>query len=142
MLQRHVSGLAVVDASGRLIGIVSEGDFVRRTESTRGTNVVLASFIFGRRLGRVPSRQNAERQENTAGWTISYGGLRRGGIDAGSGFRPTAPHNGFATLWHCGSTKAGTRPFITISKAEWRDHTTESAAPGASPLTLSTIIVG
>jgi CBS domain-containing protein len=32
MLQRHVSGLPVVDASGKLVGIVSEGDFIRRSE--------------------------------------------------------------------------------------------------------------
>ena len=32
MLQRHVSGLPVVDAAGQLVGIVSEGDFVRRGE--------------------------------------------------------------------------------------------------------------
>ena len=32
MLQRHVSGLPVVDAAGKLVGIVSEGDFIRRGE--------------------------------------------------------------------------------------------------------------
>ena len=32
MLQHHVSGLPVVDAAGQLVGIVSEGDFVRRSE--------------------------------------------------------------------------------------------------------------
>ena len=32
MLQRHISGLPVVDASGKLVGIVSEGDFIRRSE--------------------------------------------------------------------------------------------------------------
>jgi CBS domain-containing protein len=32
MLQRHVSGLPVVDAAGKLVGIVSEGDFLRRSE--------------------------------------------------------------------------------------------------------------
>ena len=32
MLQNHISGLPVVDASGRLVGIVSEGDFIRRAE--------------------------------------------------------------------------------------------------------------
>src|SRR5437773_5024790 len=32
MLQRHVSGLPVVDAVGKLVGIVSEGDFIRRSE--------------------------------------------------------------------------------------------------------------
>jgi CBS-domain-containing membrane protein len=33
MLQRRVSGLPVVDADGRLIGIVTEGDFLRRVET-------------------------------------------------------------------------------------------------------------
>lgn len=32
MLRYHVSGLPVVDADGRLIGIISEGDFIRRAE--------------------------------------------------------------------------------------------------------------
>ena len=32
MLQRHVSGLPVVDGSGKLVGIISEGDFIRRSE--------------------------------------------------------------------------------------------------------------
>lgn len=32
MLQNHISGLSVVDASGQLVGIVSESDFIRRAE--------------------------------------------------------------------------------------------------------------
>ena len=32
MLQHHVSGLPVVDAASKLVGIVSEGDFIRRSE--------------------------------------------------------------------------------------------------------------
>ncbi|MDE2376501.1 CBS domain-containing protein [Bradyrhizobium sp.] len=32
MLQRHVSGLTVVDETGKLVGVVSEGDFIRRSE--------------------------------------------------------------------------------------------------------------
>jgi CBS domain-containing protein len=32
MLQHHISGLPVVDAAGKLVGIVSEGDFIRRSE--------------------------------------------------------------------------------------------------------------
>jgi CBS domain-containing protein len=32
MLRWHVSGLPVIDAAGRLVGIVSEGDFLRRSE--------------------------------------------------------------------------------------------------------------
>ncbi len=33
MLRHHISGLPVVDAKGRLIGIISEGDFIRRAET-------------------------------------------------------------------------------------------------------------
>src|ERR1700730_11167091 len=32
MLQNHVSGLPVVDDAGKLVGIVSQGDFIRRAE--------------------------------------------------------------------------------------------------------------
>src|ERR1700761_8825822 len=32
MLQYHISGLPVVDTAGKLVGIVSEGDFIRRAE--------------------------------------------------------------------------------------------------------------
>jgi CBS domain-containing protein len=32
MLEHHVSGLPVLDASNQLVGIVSEGDFLRRSE--------------------------------------------------------------------------------------------------------------
>lgn len=33
MLQRHISGLPVIDKSGRLLGVVTEGDFLRRAET-------------------------------------------------------------------------------------------------------------
>jgi CBS domain-containing protein len=32
MLDHHISGLPVLDAHGRLVGIISEGDFLRRSE--------------------------------------------------------------------------------------------------------------
>jgi CBS domain-containing protein len=32
MLQKHISGLPVVDAAGKFAGIISEGDFIRRSE--------------------------------------------------------------------------------------------------------------
>jgi CBS-domain-containing membrane protein len=32
MLQYHISGLPVVDTAGKLVGIVSDGDFIRRAE--------------------------------------------------------------------------------------------------------------
>lgn len=33
MLQEHISGLPVIDAAGHLVGIVTEGDFLRRQET-------------------------------------------------------------------------------------------------------------
>jgi CBS domain-containing protein len=33
MLQNHISGLPVIDGSGNLIGVVTEGDFLRRAET-------------------------------------------------------------------------------------------------------------
>ena len=33
MLQHHISGLPVVDKDGKLVGVLSEGDFLRRRET-------------------------------------------------------------------------------------------------------------
>ena len=33
MLTKHISGLPVLDTQGRLVGIVTEGDFLRRAET-------------------------------------------------------------------------------------------------------------
>ncbi len=48
MLQKHVSGLPVVDATGKLVGIVSEGDFIRRSEiGTQRKRGRFLRFILG-----------------------------------------------------------------------------------------------
>jgi CBS domain-containing protein len=48
MLQRHVSGLPVVDAAGKLVGIISEGDFLRRSEiGTQRKRGQFLKFIIG-----------------------------------------------------------------------------------------------
>ena len=48
MLRRHVSGLPVVDATGKLVGIVSEGDFIRRSEiGTQRRRSRLLKLILG-----------------------------------------------------------------------------------------------
>jgi Predicted signal-transduction protein containing cAMP-binding and CBS domains len=48
MLQRHVSGLPVVDETGKLVGIVSEGDFIRRSEiGTQRKHGRWLKFILG-----------------------------------------------------------------------------------------------
>src|SRR6478735_6883790 len=48
MLRRHISGLPVVDTAGRLVGIVSEGDFIRRSEiGTQRKRSRLLQFILG-----------------------------------------------------------------------------------------------
>jgi CBS domain-containing protein len=48
MLRRHISGLPVVNAAGKLVGIVSEGDFIRRAEiGTRRKRGNLLKLILG-----------------------------------------------------------------------------------------------
>ena len=48
MLRRHISGLPIVDAAGKLVGIVSEGDFLRRGEiGTQRKRGRFLNFILG-----------------------------------------------------------------------------------------------
>lgn len=48
MLTKKISGLPVVDASGKLVGIVSEGDFLRRGEiGTRRRRASWLEFFMG-----------------------------------------------------------------------------------------------
>jgi CBS domain-containing protein len=48
MLQRHISGLPVTDAAGRLVGMVTEGDFLRRAETaTQRKRPRWLEFIVG-----------------------------------------------------------------------------------------------
>jgi CBS domain-containing protein len=48
MLQKHISGLPVVDAAGKLVGIISEGDFLRRSEiGTQRRRGQFLRFILG-----------------------------------------------------------------------------------------------
>jgi CBS domain-containing protein len=48
MLQKHISGLPVVDATGKLVGMLSEGDFVRRGEiGTQRKRGRFLKFILG-----------------------------------------------------------------------------------------------
>ena len=50
MLRNHISGLPVVDTSGKLIGVVSEGDFIRRAEAgTQRKHDRWLKFILGSR---------------------------------------------------------------------------------------------
>jgi CBS domain-containing protein len=48
MLQHHISGLPVVDEVGRLIGMISEGDFIRRSEiGTQRPEIRWLDFLMG-----------------------------------------------------------------------------------------------
>jgi CBS domain-containing protein len=48
MLQRRISGLPVVNAAGALVGIVSEGDFIRRIEiGTQRKRGAFLKFLLG-----------------------------------------------------------------------------------------------
>jgi CBS domain-containing protein len=80
MLQRHISGLPVVDSSGELVGIVSEGDFIRRSEigtqrkRGRWLRFILgpgrsaADFVqeHGRRVAEVMTKDPLTITEDTA----------------------------------------------------------------------------
>lgn len=48
MLQHRISGLPVIDQSGQLVGLVTEGDFLRRAESgTQRTRPRWIEFLIG-----------------------------------------------------------------------------------------------
>ena len=67
MLQNHISGLPVVDETGKLVGIISQGDFIRRAEiGTQrkrgrwlklllGSGKVASDFVHerGRKVGEI-----------------------------------------------------------------------------------------
>jgi len=55
MLQHHISGLPVIDGSGQLVGVLSEGDFLRRRETnTEKRRSRWLEFLMG------PGRMAAE----------------------------------------------------------------------------------
>lgn len=80
MLQNHISGLPVLDDAGELVGIVSEGDFLRRfeigTQRRRpkwleflvGPGKQAADFVHerGRKIGEVMTRDPVTVGEETA----------------------------------------------------------------------------
>lgn len=48
MLSQHISGLPVINAAGKLVGIVSEGDFIRRSEiGTQRRRARWLKFLLG-----------------------------------------------------------------------------------------------
>jgi CBS domain-containing protein len=79
MLTQHISGLPVLDPQGKLVGIVSEGDFLRRAEVgtdkkrgrwlslLAGPNQVALDFArqHGRRIGEIMSPAPVTIDENT-----------------------------------------------------------------------------
>lgn len=79
MLRRHLSGLPVIDEAGKLVGIVSEGDFLRRSEigtqrkRSRWLKLILgpgedaASFVHehGRKVSEVMTQDPLTITEDT-----------------------------------------------------------------------------
>ncbi|MGX7744128.1 CBS domain-containing protein [Rhodopseudomonas parapalustris] len=84
MIDNHLSGLPVVDADGKLIGIISEGDFIRRaeigTERKRGRwlrmllgpGTCAGDFVHehGRKVGEVMTHHPYTITEDTSIETI------------------------------------------------------------------------
>ncbi len=79
MLRHHVSGLPVVDTEGRLVGIISEGDFIRRAETGTqhargrwlrflvGADKIAAEFVHehGRKVGEIMTSHPLTVTEDT-----------------------------------------------------------------------------
>jgi CBS domain-containing protein len=79
LLSAHVSGMPVVDAAGRLVGVVSEGDFLHRAEigAARrkprwiefllGPGDVAEAYVLshGRKVGEVMTRDVVSVEEST-----------------------------------------------------------------------------
>lgn len=64
MLRQRISGLPVVDSTGRLVGVVSEGDFIRRAEigaeKTRGRWLALLTGSEAAGIARAQGRTVGE----------------------------------------------------------------------------------
>src|SRR5580704_11958845 len=65
MLQNHISGLPVIDAMGNLVGVVTEGDFLRRAETgtQRKRSRWLELFIGPRTLAEDYVQAHARKVE-------------------------------------------------------------------------------
>jgi CBS domain-containing protein len=65
MLQNHISGLPVINRSGALVGVVTEGDFLRRSETaTERKRPRWLEFLMGpRRLADEYVHAHARRVE-------------------------------------------------------------------------------
>jgi len=66
MLQKHISGLPVIDTSGALVGVVTEGDFLRRAETgTERRRPRWLEFLLGpRRLADEYVHTHARKVED------------------------------------------------------------------------------
>jgi CBS-domain-containing membrane protein len=64
MVEHHISGLPVVDAAGRLVGIVTDGDLYRRVELGTGKQRSSWLEIFG--LDSTQAREYVAEHANTA----------------------------------------------------------------------------
>ncbi len=80
MLQNHISGLPVIDGSGALVGMVTEGDFLRRAETGTerkrprwleflvGPNRLAEEYVesHARKVGEMMTREPITITEDTA----------------------------------------------------------------------------
>src|SRR5690348_15493 len=66
MLQNHISGMPVIDKTGNLVGMVTEGDFLRRTETgtERKRSRWLEFFVGPRSLAEEYVRSHGRKVED------------------------------------------------------------------------------
>ena len=63
MIKHRISGLPVVDASGRLVGVITEGDFLRRTDRDRPRWI---SVLLSDADAKITAKQLHERRVEEA----------------------------------------------------------------------------
>ena len=88
LIERRISGVPVVDASGRMVGIVSEGDLLRRCElgSDRQRSQWLELFVDrGAQAAEVPQVVVEVPQEAAPGTAPAAGRSRTGQAEGAAG---------------------------------------------------------
>ena len=63
MVEHRISGLPVVDASGRLVGVITEGDFLRRPDGERSRWI---SILMSDASARITAKELHDRRVDEA----------------------------------------------------------------------------
>src|SRR6516165_9420699 len=133
MLQRHISGLPVIDQKGGLVGIVTEGDFLRRAETgTQRRGPRWLEYLIGpgrladeytrahgRKVSEIMTADPLTITEDTPLCKRNMRGYSSRSSSCRSSFSPLSTHCGFG--WRPSTRRTGiranARPAGSLSQA-------------------------